>query len=315
MSIRTMVSGWLGQSFHAVAGWIIFLVLLAATIVSLWLPTIKGFDAVVWGVLAVLYAVSEFEEVRYPNLGILFSRGKLVGVIKPGWFMGIPFLCHCQKIERKKFRIDIEQEMQVPSGIQKSLTKAKLKFIMDLVLGETLDALSKAIMLEAFDRDKGEFDGTGLDKFFQEILASEAREYAGRAKSFFELLQQQKTWQEEMLTDLKEKITKVSGFEVERAELSGIHEDTYARAGEMHVVAGGMQAQAEAVATPLKDNYPAALVIMADNAVDIMFGSKKEKKEPKNPQEAEQKAAQEGTLGAIAEGIRKLIGQQGGGSK
>lgn len=323
MAIRIVsaVAGWISRDFYAIVGWVIFLVLLAATGASfmnlwpIWLPIIEGFDAVVWGVIAIIYAVNEFEEVKYPNIGVLYSRGKLVGVITPGWFMGIPFLCHCKNIERKKFRIDIEQEMQVPSGIRESLTKATLRFIMDVVLGDTKEAVEKAMLLEAFDRDVGQFNKTELDEFFQEILASEAREYAGRANSFFQLLQQQKTWQKEMLVDLKEKITEMSGFEVERAELSGIAEDTYARAGEMHVVAEGMHAQAEAVSIPLKDNIPAAAVIMADNAIDTIFGPKKEKKEPKNTKEAQQQVAQEGALGAILEGIRKLVERQGGGSQ
>lgn len=254
--------------------------------------------------LAGAYALSQFTPITYPNLGILFAFGKLIGVLGAGWHMSVPIVYRIKPQERKKIRVTVNQSMQIPIG-EGGVTEAKLKFVMDVILSNDVEHVSKALLLEKLDPEY-------LDDFFEEILASEARTLAGAVASFETLLKEQNGLQEQMLRDLEKKVTEKHGFLVEFAELSGIEEEAHKTAGRMRVVAKGLGQQAREVADPLKDNPWAALVMAVNNVTQAWFAKEKdggERKSETKTKPEHSKVVQ--AVGSLVEGTENLIRKGG----
>lgn len=277
-------------------GWVLFFFIAGWAVWNGW----EGdrTHAVIAFCLAGAYALSQFTPIEYPNLGILFAFGKLAGVLGAGWHMSVPVIYKIRPQERKKIRVTVDQLMQIPIG-EGGITEAKLKFVMDVILGDSVENVSKAFLLESLDPKY-------LDDFFEEILASEARTLAGAVSSFETLLKEQNGLQEQMVHDLEKKVTGKHGFLVEFAELSGIEEEAHKTAGRMRVVAKGLGQQAREVADPLKDNPWAALVMAVNNVTQAWFAKEKGEGGKKSAAKVERgKTVQ--AIESLVEGAENLI--------
>lgn len=291
---------WLYTRAFSKLGWILFFLLAGWAAWNGWAG--DKTHATIWFCFAGAYALSQFTPITYPNLGILFAFGKLAGVLGAGWHMSVPIIYRIKPQERKKIRVTVDQSMQIPTG-EGGITEAKLKFVMDVILGDSAEHVSRALLLESLDPKY-------LDDFFEEILASEARTLAGAVLSFEALLKEQNGLQEQMLLDLKKKVTEKHGFLVEFAELSGIEEEAHKTAGRMRVVAKGLGQQAREVADPLKNNPWAALVMSVNNVTQAWFAKEKsggEKKSGGKPEHSKVVNAVE----SLVEGAENLIRKGG----
>ncbi len=265
------------EKYYAKLGWWIFSILaglgITFLVASLLLGGARRF-ALLFIIAAGYYFWEMFQEIKYPNLGLLYVKGELVDILRPGWQMSVPYLYRIELQERVKIRVDIDHNMQVPNG-KKDVTEAKIKFVMDVILGSGIEEIKKAKLLERLDKEY-------LDDFFQEILASEARTLVGGVEDFNALLKEQATLQEKMILDLTKKITEKHGFLVELAEISSIEETAHTEAGRRKVLAEAMGTEARLVVEPLKeikDNWQAATVMAAQSVFQPRPSSRSEKSE------------------------------------
>ena len=209
------------------------------------------------------------KEIKDPDVAFLFRFGKLVGQLKPGVHLGLPL---ADSIE------EISQETQKITRLEEPMyTSAKTGIALDMGIYYVLTNLHGAIRTRRI-----------IEERVKDVVLSKIKGFVGQ--STFEDLLQGKNGLEKKIIDAtnadlagtdsdRPDELKDDGYTVIGVEISNIIEQVSSVAAKKKTI-GSAEAdvdgkKAEAVASPLKDNYPAAIV-MAANVLAGQIGEKLE---------------------------------------
>lgn len=201
------------------------------------------------------YLVENIKEVRAPNVAFLFQMGKFVGRLDPGWYLIVPKIWEIEEIHTEWKRIQIEGDMYtnqqtlivVKAEIYYRANEKKLDKILRMPPNEmekraiavSLAKLRGVIGEKRFDElitKKGE-----LEQAVKKILKDEFEKYGYIIRDFEIYDFDEKVWSE---------AEKIKALGKARADAEG--------------------RIAEALARPLKNNWPAAIAKSAEEVSDSL---------------------------------------------
>lgn len=238
----------------------------------------------------LIYLGTCLYELKDPDVAFLFRRGKFVGELKSGWYLPIPYFWTITSIPTSWQEKELIGEMY---------TKEKTPIIVKARTYYCVHNLQQVLLL---------MPGP-MERRVEAVVFSALRGVIGN-NEFAKLVEEKGRLEGEVLDFSKPEIEKY-GYELRDVEIYDFEEKIWSEAEKIKVLGRARGEAAKALAEPLKDNYPAALVsalgTLAESGERItktIWG--KEKKETK---EAEARET-EGIGEKLAEAARQITGKK-----
>jgi len=257
---------WMGAGIITVLGFILIIV------------GLTGLGIIILSALLIWIGIS-LKIIKAPEIGLLFKMGKFGTQLEPGWYLGIPLVwdietrtTEIQQIHfQEKMYTKTKKEISLRGGIYYKLENA----------GKSINLPEKTI----------EIDGektTLVRKRIKDVVLSKLKWQIGQ-KEFGKLLPARKEIEEEIIKDANgaEELEK-DGYEVTGVEIADLEEKIESEAAKKREI-GTAEAEvdkkkAEAIADPLKGNYPAAIAMVAGTIGDKIVGRILETVKKKQPE-------------------------------
>lgn len=218
------------------AGWVLFWSLLLIGMIFLF----KNFPLglAILGINA-LYIGTCLNEIKSPDIAFLFKRGKFTYPLNPGWYLTIPHFWTIETISQKLMEEEFKEETMYTSAEQPIGVKFRV-FYKVVDIGKALftkDVIKNRVRAVILTNLKGEVGG----------------------KSFAELLTDRNKLEGEITISVNEELAK-DGYNVIGIEIEDFTENVRSQAATIRTLGKARGEAAQALAQPLKDNYPAAAV-------------------------------------------------------
>lgn len=219
-------------------GWYLFGVLACLGTLSLfWGPPL---GLALFGINAI-YIGTCLHEVKSPDMAFLFRMGSFVGRLEPGWYLTIPHLWQISIISTSWQEFDIDGEMYTKESTPivvkgKGFYRANEKKAKDILRMMPKEMLNRAMAVG---------------------LAALRGEIGGH--SFGELIKEKDVLENAALFRLRKEFAPY-GYIIKDFEIYDFDEKVWSEAERTKALGKARGEAAKALAEPLRDNYPAALV-------------------------------------------------------
>jgi uncharacterized membrane protein YqiK len=224
------------------------------------------------GIVFLFLGIS-LKEIKQPKTAFLFDRGRMVGELSPGWYLCLPWIWEFLEISKGTQEILLEKE--------EMYTAEKTAIILRGGIYYKVVDLQKAVNIS---------EETAKSRIKRVVLAK--LKGAVGQKKFEELLHEKGTLEEAIKDDCKTEL-EPDGYEVTGVEIEDIEEKIHSEAEKIRAI-GTAEAEvsrkkAEAIAGPLRDNYPAAVASAAENLSKALVEFFKTKPKPTKEEKEEKK--------------------------
>jgi uncharacterized membrane protein YqiK len=238
------------------------------TLISLilWIAGAKTLAVILFSLL-LIWIGATLKEIKEPQRAFLFQMGKLKGQLNPGWHLGFPFVWSIEEISMETQEYYLERE--------EMYTKEQTAISLELGIYFRVVNLLKAVYIKpevAKERIK-------------RVVLSKLKWKIGELE--FEKILGKKGDMEDEVKMMVNDDLRNDGYEVIGIEIEDVMENIKSEAAKKRVI-GGAEAEvdrkkAEAIAEPLRNNYPAAIAMATGSIGDKIVGkiiemSKKESK-------------------------------------
>jgi len=245
---------WIGAGIITVLGFILIIAGLA------------GPGIIILGVLFVWIGVS-LKIIKAPEIGLLFKMGRFRTPLEPGWYLGIPFVWDIETRTTETQQIYFQEKMY---------TKTKKEISLRGGIYYKLEDAEKSINLPEKTITIGDEETTLIKKRVKDVVLSKLKWQIGQ-REFEKLLPARKEMEDDIVKDANdaEELGK-DGYKVTGVEIADLEEKIESEAAKIREI-GSAEAEvdkkkAEAIANPLKDNYPAAITMVAGTISDKIIG-------------------------------------------
>lgn len=221
----------------------------------LWIVGLKTPAVVLISILFIWTGIT-YKEIKEPKVGFLFQMGKLKGRLNPGWHLGLPFVWSIEEISTKVQERYLERE--------EMYTKDQTALALELgIYFRIVDPLKAVYIEEEIAKER-----------VKRVVLSKLKWEIGQL-SFAELLTRQGDVEKKVII-ASDKDLEGNGYKVIGVEIEDIMETIKSEAAKKREI-GSAEAEvdkkkAEAIANPLKDNYPAAIAMAAETIGDKIVG-------------------------------------------
>jgi len=235
--------------------------ILALVSIVLWIAGLKSSAVVLFGILLIWVGIA-YREIKEPEVGFLFQMGKYKGKLKPGWHLGLPFIWGVETRTTGTQEIIFKEQMYTKARKAIGLRGG---IYYRMVNPENAITLPKNI----------------IKSRIKNVVLSKLKGKIGEM-AFDELLRERGGVEKKVKQDAndKDELGK-DGYEVTGIEITDLNEQIESEAAKIKEI-GEAEAEidkkkAEAIAEPLKNNYPAAIT-MAARAIGDKIVSRSKKK-------------------------------------
>lgn len=272
------------------SGWVLFFTTLISG--GIFLTSTPPLGIALIG-LSVLYLASCLHEIKSPNIAFLFRMGKFVhGMLGPGWYVTIPHFWDIEQIPTSWIQKDMKGDMYTK---EKTLicVHGRIKYRVNK------NALDKVLLMMPRE----------MESRAAVISMSSLRGAVG--SSPFETLVGDKGAIEKSIDELLAKEFEEHGYEYGDFKINDFDEQIQSEAEKIKILGKARGTAAEALATPLKDNLPAALANIASTVTESLgsifrTGKPRKKEEVEKPEQSEPK---DEILRELSENLKKLVGR------
>lgn len=269
-------------------GWVIFWIL--AIIGILLLPWKTPLGLTILGI-NIIYLGTCLHELRSPVRGILYRRGVAMGILPAGWYLTLPHFWDIEEISEEYEEVEV-------SGLMYTKEKTPIEVKAKLFYQAVFNNLSLILLMKPSEMKEKRAPVLGL---------AALREVIG-ANFFGDLVSIKRELEEKVTLRLENEFTRYS-YKLSDCEIYEFKETTWSEAEKIRAIGKARGDAAKALADSLKDNYPAAVVSIAETLGDkakeitnIIYGGKKDKPTPET-------TAQKKDVGSkLNQAINKLIG-------
>ncbi len=247
--------------------------------------------------LAMLFVGTCLHEVRAPEVGMLYKRGKFVAELKPGWYLTIPHFWDIRRVNTSWLQRDVSGEMY---------TKDKTAIV---VRGRVFFKASrmKGVLMLSVEEMKDRAEVLGL---------SALRTVIG-GHTFSDLVSAKLALEDKATQMLKKEFSRY-GYTVRDFEIYDFDEKVWSEAERTKALGKARGEAAAALAASLKDNYPAAMVsavgtiaeTVAQIAQTVVAKKHKESSGKKEKGSASSSPGESEDVGSrVGSAINKLLGR------
>jgi len=222
----------------------------------LWLVGLKDLSVILFSALLILTG-SALKIIKEPEIGFLWQMGHFKGRLNPGWHLGLPFVWEIEVRTFATQEIIFTEEMY---------TQAKKEIALRGAIYYRMTDPKKAITLPV-ETVKSRIKNVTLSKIKGKI-----------GEMLFEKLLKERGVVEDTIKIEANREGELGsdGYEVTGVEIADFKEQIESKAAKIKEI-GGAEAEvdkkkAEALAEPLKDNYPAAIAMAAGTIGDKIVG-------------------------------------------
>lgn len=229
----------------AIIAWGIAGIILCACPI-LWFLGYKDTSVIIFSVLLFWIGIA-YQEIKAPEIGLLFQMGRYKGSLGPGWHLGIPFIWNIETRTTATQEIITTEEMYTSS---KKTIQLRIAIYYKLSNPETSITLPE----------------DEVESRIKNVALAKIKGLIGQ-KSFKNLLSEKGAIETALKENTQEELNK-NGYQITDIEISDLVELIESEAEKIKEI-GSAKAQvdkkrAEAIAEPLKSNYAAALVRAAE---------------------------------------------------
>jgi len=226
-------------------GWILATILLVATLAI-------SFFFEPWMALIILgldgiYVCQWLHEIKTPSIGLLYRRGKLLGILKPGWILPLPGYHHIEELPMEWIQVEFKDQ-NLYSGDTQSRRFSAEGIVFFRPIGTDRKTLENILLMPP----------AKMAKKAEAVALAELRRQFGRRKTN-ELLHEKKAIETDARKRLKEEFS-ANGY------MEGDFEIARMRVPSIEIIDLG-RAKGDAnrnMADPLRNNYPGAIAIVAN---------------------------------------------------
>ncbi len=241
--------------------------------------------------IILIYLGTNLHEVRDPNAAFLFRMGKMVGRLSAGWYLTIPHLWTIQPISLE--RVTFSDQELPPQGMY---TKAKRPITLKVRVFYQVKDLDKALRTQKIIHSR-----------VKAVVLAQLKGEVGK-REFTDLLTDRGALED----DIQSKVTtelESDGYEVTGVEVEDLFENVESQAETIRTIGRARGDAARALAEPLKDNYPAAIVnalgTLAEAGERVIAGIRRRQAPPAQPASPEQDEGA-GVTQQLAETVRQI---------
>lgn len=276
------------------AGWRLFVFILLCGIAAMFYK--PPFGLAVAG-LSFIYLAFCFYEIKAPDIAFLFRMGVFVNELEPGWYVTIPHFWEIEVIPTNWLQIDMDGNMYtkektlicVHARVKFRVNKKKLDKIL-LMMPDEMKARAKIIGLSGL---RGVVGSSSFQKLVEDKGELETSVEKGDATK--------------KIPGLKKEFEE-HGYILGDFKINDFDENIQSEAKKIEYLGQARGKAAKALATPLKENLPAALAniagTLAESVMAIFGAGKKGKTAPEEKITAESIADE---LGKKLEGLIKKV--------